>query len=840
MNTAWGLKKPLKLVMKYFQHTLLTLLAFLLTTSFLTAQIGGGPEAQTDPEDARAKVVGKVLSADDNMPLEFAAVSIYNKKDSSLITGGVTNEKGEFAVDVLVGNYYGKIEFISFKPYLIEDITVAEGQRRVDLGVIQLRSDATTLMEVEVRAEKSTMQMSLDKRVFNVGKDLANRGNSVTELLDNVPSVSVDIDGNVSLRGRDNVRILINGKPSGLIGNGDANGLRQLPANLIEKIEVITNPSARYDAEGMTGIINIVLRKETKGGLNGSLDLNTGNPHNHGAAVNLNYRQDKINLFANVGTRFRQSPGDRSLYQEFYRNDTTFILVETGDRRRGGLSTTYRFGLDYYLSNSDILTGSFSLRSSDDNNFSTLTYEDFLFNLDNPTKVTRRTDDESEDEIDLQYSLNYKRTTKKKGEQLTIDFQYEENSEIEGSDFREEYFSSDQSASGQEDLLQRSNNDESVKQYLIQLDYVYPWGKEGKFETGYRGSLRHINNDYLVEELADGSWERLDNFSNDFIYDENIHGLYVSAGNKINKFSFLFGLRAEYSDVRTELVNTNEINDRDYLNLFPTAHLTYDLAQDNSVQLSYSRRINRPRFWSLNPFFSYSNPRNFRGGNPNLDPEFTHSIELGHIKYWTNASLSSSIYYRNSTGVIQRIRTIDEVGNTFSIPQNLATENAYGLEVTYSITPYKWWRVNGDLNFFRSITNGRNIGENFSADNFSWFGRLTSLMDLTKKLDFQLRANYRAPQATTQGTSKSMLGVDLALSQDILKDQATVSLSVNDLFNSQLRRFTTFGDDFYSDGSYRWRRRQVTLSFNYRLNQKKKRSGGGRGQGGDFDGGGEF
>lgn len=822
--------------MKNYRYQFAYFILLLCTPLFLVAQTDGGPQLGPDPTDQRAKLLGVVVDAQDKTPLEFAAISLFSKKDSALITGGVTNEKGEFSLDVQPGSYFAKVEFISFKPFVIEDIVIADKQRRVDLGVIELSSDATTLMEVEVRAEKSTMQMSLDKRVFNVGKDLANRGNSVTELLDNVPSVSVDIDGNVSLRGRDNVRILINGKPSGLIGNGDANGLRQLPANLIEKIEVITNPSARYDAEGMTGIINIVLRKETKAGLNGSLDLNTGNPHNHGAALNLNYRQDKINLFANVGTRFRRSPGDRNLYQEFYRNDTTFILVETGDRRRGGLSTTYRFGMDYYITGKDILTGAFSLRSSDDNNLSTLTYEDFLFDLDNPVKVTRRTDDEKEDEIDLQYSVNYKRTTNKKGEELTIDFQYEENSEVEKSAFLEEYFTADQSSTGAEDLLQRSHNDESVKQYLIQVDYVFPLGKEGKFETGYRGSLRQINNSYLVEEFADAAWENLVGLSNDFIYDENIHGLYASVGNKIDKFSFLLGLRGEYSDVRTELINTEEINDRNYFNLFPTAHFTYDLPSQNAVQVSYSRRINRPRFRYLNPFFSYSNPRNFFGGNPNLDPEFTHSVEFGHIKYWDNASLSSSIYYRHSTGVIERIRTIDEVGNTYTIPQNLATEDAYGLEVTYSITPYKWWRVNGDLNFYRSLTNGDNVGANLSADNLSWFGRATSMMNLTDKLDFQLRVNYRAPRTTTQGKSKSMTGIDLAFSQDILKDNATVSLSVNDLLNTQLRRYTTYGEDFYSDGSYRWRRRQVVLSFNYRLNQKKKRSRE-RNRGDDFDGG---
>lgn len=824
--------------MKYSLKPVITVLFLCVSTVLLFAQ-NQGPAVPAVEIEQRSKIVGKVVGADGGEVLEFAAVSLFTKKDSALVTGGVTNEKGEFALDADPGAYYAMVEFISFKPYLIEDIVLAKGQRKLDLGTIKLMSDATVLAQVEVRAEKSTMQMSLDKRVFNVGKDLANRGNSVTELLDNVPSVSVDIDGNVSLRGRDNVRILINGKPSGLVGNGDANGLRSLPANMIDRIEVITNPSARYDAAGMTGIINIILRKENKAGLNGSFDINAGNPDNFGTALNMNYRQSKLNLFANIGVRYRRSPGDRNLYQEFYRNDTTFILRESGDRLRGGWSNTYRFGMDYSFTPKSVLTGAFSLRQSNEDNFSTLNYEDFVFSLDNPTRVTRRTDDEKEDETDLQYSLNYKKTTDKKGEEFTIDFQYEENAEVETSDFLEQYFLSDQSASGAADLLQRSSNDEGVRQYLFQVDYVYPIGKEGKFEAGYRGSIRNIDNDYLVEEFNDAKWQNLEGLSNNFIYDEGIHGLYVSVGNKINKFSYLLGLRGEYSDVRTELVNTEEVNDRSYLNLFPTAHLTYDLPGQNAVQLSYSRRINRPRFRYLNPFFSYSNPRNFRGGNPNLDPEFTDSYEVTHIKYWEKASLSSSVYYRYSTGVIESIRTIDNVGNTYSIPQNLATENAYGLEVTYSMNPYKWWRLNGDLNFYRSLTDGNNVGANLSADNLSWFGRVTSMMTFKEKLDIQLRFNYRAPRTTTQGTQRSMSNVDLAFSKDIMKNKATVTFSINDLFNTQLRRYTSFGDDFFSEGQYRWRRRQLLLSFNYRLNQKKKR-GGGRQRGGNSGGDGEF
>jgi len=295
------------------------------------------------------------------------------------------------------------------------------------------------------------------------------------------------------------------------------------------------------------------------------------------------------------------------------------------------------------------------------------------------------------------------------------------------------------------------------------------------------------------------------------------------------------GLRAELSDVSTILVHTNEVNDRNYFDLFPSLHLTYDLPKQNVIQFSYSRRIKRPRFWSLNPFFTFSDSRNLFTGNPDLDPEYTHSVEIGHIKYWDKATVSSAFYYRHTDGVVQRLKTINEDGNTVSRPENLATEDAFGLEATFTYNFLDWWKVDGDLNFYRSIVDGTNQGEGLESDNFSWFGRLTSLTTFFDT-DFQVRFNYRAPRETVQGSREAMYFMDLAISKDFLKKKGTITLTARDLFNTRKRRYTTFGDNFYTEGEFQWRSRQVKLTLNYRLNQKKKRGGSGRG---GFDGGGD-
>lgn len=806
----------------------LLLVVALLAPLCSVAQVqesGGGPGA------GKSLLKGMLADSESQLPLAFATVTLFSLPDSAAVTGAITDETGAFALQAKPGNYFLRAQSLAYQTQYAGGVALAEGGTETDLGVLLLAPDANTLKTVEIKAEKSQVQFDLDKKVYNVGKDLVNKGGSAADVLDNVPSVTVDAEGGVSLRGSESVRILIDGKPSGLVSFG-SDGLRNLPANLIDRVEVITNPSARYEAEGMAGIINIVLKKDQQRGVNGAFDLTVGQPDEYGATFNLNIRRNKFNFFTNYGIRYFKRPGSSSLYQEFYSGDTTFITDQTSKRERGGLSNSARLGADYYFNPKSILTTAFSWQYSDQLNTSVIDYRDYINSLDNPAGVSRRTDEETETEPNFEYSVNYKKMFAREGHELIADFRYQDNSETEISDFTEEYFNTDGTPSGQPDLLQRSENREGERILITQLDYVHPFGKDGKFEAGYRGSLRDINNDYFVEELEDNSWETVDGLSNNVLYGENIFAGYGILGNKINRFSWQAGLRAEVSDIKTELKQTNEVNDRPlYVNLFPSGHLNYELAGENALQLSYSRRIRRPHFRELNPFSQYTDNRNYWGGNPNLDPEYTGAYEIGHLKRWEKASLNSSLYYRHTTNVIERIRT--QLSDTTSItrPVNLSVRNDAGFEFTGSYEPFKAWKLNGNLNLFYSVTDGEYEGQNFDAETFSWFGRVSSRHTIWKKVDVQATFNYRAPRNTTQGKSKAMYHLDLGASTDILNNNGTLTFSIRDVFNTRRWRGITEGDNFYAESDFQWRARQVSLTFSYRLNRQKEEDRGRNGDG---------
>ncbi|MTB50211.1 outer membrane beta-barrel family protein [Lewinella sp. W8] len=792
----------------------------------------------------KGEIRGRVVDGSNGQPLDFATVSLYSAADSSLVGGNTTQATGDFVIEAPLGEYYARVEFLVYETLTIPSINLTKGARKVDLGVIELAPEAEELAEVIVTAEKSTMQMGLDKKVFNVGKDLASQGGTASELLDNVPTLQVDVEGNLSLRGSTGVRILINGRPSGLIGSDPAAGLRSIPANMIEKVEVITNPSARYEAEGMAGIVNIVLKKDDRGGLNGSFDLIAGAPLNLGTSVNLNYRKDRFNFFVNYGLSYREGPGGGSQTNTFFRPEGTFITLQESDRNRSGINNSLRFGADYSFSDKSVLTMAGIVRRGDDDNYNETRYFDYLNDLDNPTGAVIRGDNETEEEWRKEINLSYVKTFDRKGQKFSADIRYQDDTEREGSDLFNRFLDANFDPTDMEDELQRSNNTESSDQLIFQSDYIHPFGEEGRIEVGVRGSRRNIDNDFLVEEFIDQEWMSLAQFSNDFNYDETVAAAYFIIGNKKNRFSWQVGLRPEYSRFSTRLLQTEEVNDREFLNLFPSAFVGYELPNNNTLQLSYSRRINRPRFWDLNPFFSFSDERNFRSGNPNLNPEFTDSYELSHIKIFDKGSVGSSVYYRRTNNVISRIRRVNDDNTTITMPENLLTENAYGVEVTSTYDPTKWLRLSGDFNFFRAITDGGNLEDDFSADATTWFTRGTVRVSPTKKTDIQLRFNYRAPRIVPQGRNKSLYSFDLAASQDIMKDKATLTLSVRDLLNSRRWRYlnegVTNGNPFRIEGDFQWRVRQVSLTFNYRLNQSKKRGGNRGDRGGDYGGEGEF
>ncbi|MCW3107078.1 MAG: TonB-dependent receptor [Segetibacter sp.] len=790
----------------------LILLSFVFISVHISAQSAG-----------RVIVKGKTSDSLSSAPLSFSGIRIFKSADKKLAHESVATEAGNFSIELGYGSYYAQIDFMGYKPYKTAEFTLSKEHSTHDFGILKLVRSVNTLQEVVVQAEKSSMVLSLDKKIFNVGKDLANAGGSASDILTNIPSVSVDPEGNVKLRGSDNVRILIDGKPSGLVSFKGGSGLQQLQASMIDRVEIITNPSARYEAEGMAGIINIVLKKDKRQGFNGSFEATTGYPTNLGGAANLNYRHKKVNFFINYGIAYRRQPGKSSLYQEVYGKDTTFILKQNNVGMLRGFNNNIRGGLDYYFTENSILTGSYLFRRNDSKRITDIRYEDYFNNTSKVNSISTRNQNEDEVEQNSEYSLIYKKSFEQKGHEFVAEVKYLDNWESSRQLFTQNFFLPNGSEDVSKAIIQKSPNDEFEKQWLLQVDYTKPINKEGKFEMGLRSNFRNMENDYLVTgKNASGDFVPLPGLDNDFFYRENINAAYGILGNKSKKISYQAGLRAEYTDVKTTLAETHQVNPRSYMNLFPSAHFTVELARQNAIQLSYSRRVRRPVYDDLSPYMTFSDSRNFFSGNPDLNPEFSNVFEVGHIKYFDKGSFSSSVYYRDTKGKIERIRRVNAEGNSSTKPENLSSEKSFGTEFTSGYSPYKWWKLDFNFNFFHADIDGSNIINSYKATTYSWFARQTSRFMFPKNFDVQLRGNYEAPQKTAQGTRKALYYMDLSMSKDVFKGNGTLTFNVLDVFNSRRNRYITTGPNFYTEGNSQYRRRQINLTLNYRIKQSKQ------------------
>jgi len=773
-----------------------------------------------------ATIKGRIIDEVNKNPLEYASIRIFNVADSTFISGNVTDEKGQFEVELKEGDFYGLVEFIGYKDFSIPAFKLKKGDDHV-IGDIGVSASSQLLDEIVVQGEKSSMVMSLDKRIFNVGKDLANAGGTASDLLSNIPSLSVDVEGNVKLRGSDNVRILIDGKPSGLVSFKGGAGLQQLQGSQVERVEIITNPSARYEAEGMSGIINIILKKDQNQGFNGSFEVILGNPANYGGAINVNYRKNKLNFFVNYGLAFRKIPGLGSQFQAVYNPGETLLTDVTRTGTVDGLHNNLRAGFDYFFDEKNILTASYMMRRTDVDRFT-----DIVNDRSNPLGVVERFQNEIETEPNSEASLTYKKSFKEKGKELVVDFRYIDYWERSDQVFTQNAFLPSGEINQDETNVTKALNDEFEKTYLFQLDYVLPLSlgtsdgnKNGKVEFGMRSGFRDMINDYTVQNQAFGGVFETDPlFDNYFIYNENIHAAYAIMGDKMSKFSYQFGLRGEITDVRTTLQKTNEVNPRKYSNLFPSGHISYTLGNDNALQLSYSRRVRRPVYNELSPFITLSDSRNFFSGNPDLNPEFSNAYDLGHIKYFENGSISSSLYHRHTESKIQRIRVVDELGFASTIPQNLVDENSFGAEFVGQYDIKKWWKADVSFNFFRAITDGSNIG-NINSDTYSWFVRHTSRFTIFQNGNLQMRGNYEAPQKVPQGKVLAFYYLDIGFNKDILDGKATMTFNVSDVFNTRRNRFIAEGENFFTEGNFQGRRRQINLTLNYRIKQAKGKSG---------------
>lgn len=798
----------------------------LLVTIAVNAQ---RPQGQRQGERSPIRITGTVLDEETSQPLEYATLVLQSVRNPEKITGGITDATGKFDVETLPGRYNVRIEFLSYRTYQLPEQTFRSS---TDLGTVTLALDVAQLEGVEVIAEKTTVEIRLDKKIYNVGKDLTVSGGTVSDVLDNVPSVSVDVEGNVQLRGNDDVRILIDGKPSAITGLNSTEALQQLPAESIEKVEVITSPSARYDAEGSGGIINIILRRSKLQGMNGAITANLGDPTRLGLNGNLNYRTGDINIFTNTGYNYRNSPGNTFNDTQFFdqNGDFTNSLTENGERERIRKGVNANFGVEWYVNETASITQSIFIRNSDNssetiNNFS---QQDSDLNTTNGFRF----DAETEDDRTFQYSFNYDKKFNDSGHKLTYAFQYETSEEVEASLIQQNGFDSETVRTA-----------EDQRRLFLQTDYVLPIGENHQFEMGYRGDFNRLETDYdvafiqpTIDELG------ITNPSNVLDFKETINAVYTQFGSKIKKFNYLAGLRYESTRLIINQIESNDLNRNNFDGFFPTLNLNYEFTEKQSVSLGYNRRIRRPRSFFLNPFPSRSSPTNLFQGNPLLTPSFSNQVDFGYLNRFEKLTLNTSIYFQRATDVITFI-TEDTGEDTFfdgqqvsilrRTPVNLAKNDRYGFEFTTSYRPTKNWNINGNFNMFNLITRGDFNGQNFDAENLSWFVRLNNKITLFKSIDWQTRFFYRGPRETAQSRSQGIASLSMAFSKDLFKDKASLALNINDVFNSRKRVTETFTPFFESDSEFQFRVRSINLSFTYRFNQKKKRNGDRRGGGDD-------
>ena len=775
----------------------------------------------------KVNLSGKIIDKVSSAPIEFAVVTISKSDTKQVVNGGTADANGNFSIELNSGNYDIKFEFPGYKTQekLNQNISVD-----TNLGNILLETESNQIETVVIRGEKTTVDIKLDKKVYNVGQDLMVKGGTVSDVLDNIPSVSVDVEGNISLRGNESVRVLIDGKPSTAINVADA--LRMLPADAVDKVEVITNPSARYDAEGGGGILNIILKKGKNKGLNGTLIATAGDPKNNGISANINSKTDNYNLFTTVSLNDRNNPGKTKINQENFLANSYIEERRFSDRYSKGANVN--FGMEVFLNKdkSATWTNSINYRNNGGNTDENVTYKNFNLNRDFINTRFRDNISENDNEA-IEYSSNFLKKFKKDGHKLTIDASFSLNKEDEfsniyGSILETGMFISDEKTS----KIGRQNRN------LYQIDYVLPIKKNMQFELGSRGSYTNSNSNYeVLERVAQNDpYTNIPGFTNNFEYIENVTAVYTQFGTKFfNKLSVLGGLRFENTNLEINQLLTNDFNKRNYNNLFPSLFFTYELNDDSSLSLNYSKRISRPRDRFINPFSSYTSNTNLFVGDPKLNPAFTDAFDIGFLRKWDKVTFSTSAYYNHTTDSFQIVRKesgdlVNGIPVIINTPFNLGEDNRIGMEFTVNYSLKKWWKLNSNVNYFYNETKGNYqftdsnsnlVNQNFDYKSSTWSARITSKINLPYKIDWQTNANYNAGQKTAQGKTKGIAAMNLAFSKDVLKDKATIAFNVNDVFNSRKRIQDLRLPTVNSYSEMQWRVRAITFSFTYRFNKLK-------------------
>ncbi|CAN5658254.1 TonB-dependent receptor [soil metagenome] len=817
--------------MKRFGRVLLALL-FAGVAGAAHAQQPGGPPpgarmGQGAAQMPSGEVRGSVQDATTLRALGSASVAVYSVRDSSLVTGTMTRNDGGFRIEGLrPGRYYVRASYLGYAPATVGDLAIMPNALQADLGIIKLVQSAVEIEGVTATSERSQVSLAPDRNTFAVRDMPAVAGGTATDVLRNVPSLEVDIDGKVSLRGNQNVAIQINGRTAPMRGDQLGQFLQQLPANMLERVEVVLNPSARFDPEGMAGIVNIVLRQNADLGTSYGFTLGAGTGDRINASGNLGHQQGPLTVFANYGffTDQRESTGFNFRENRFV-TPHTFLEQEVGGTF-APTSHTLNVSGDYKLNARDVLSSSVLFSSRDTDNFGTNLYRDL--DSGRETVGLRRGLTENEnDGTTVDYGLGFRRIIQPRAHELSADFRFNRNSNDASNRFATQPLLLDGSAADADAAGSSQINalNAATSNLTLQLDYTRPLGASTRLETGYKGTLRQMDNDLAVHvfDAALSGFADDNDRSNSFGYGEQVHAGYAVLGQTLGKFSLQSGLRLEQALTDFDLTTTGEQFDNDYLSFFPSGLIAYNLGDRQQLRASYSKRIRRPDTGQLNPF-ALSGGRgpeqtedelNLFRGNPYLNPEYTHAFELSYQQSGVVGTLQVAPYFRHTTDAVRRVKTVDDHGISTTTFANLSTSDSYGADMTGS---WRLGRLNGfaGLNAFKVITDGSNLEADVSNEAYSWSTRASATWRATDRLDLQSFLMYRAPMDVEMGRISGMTMMHLS-SRYKVNDRTNLSLRIVDPFNTMGFHFTTSDERHYQESrrSFGARGAYLTLSYNF-------------------------
>lgn len=783
------------------------------------------PQGGNMPNDGIIR--GKIIDGKDNTPIEYASVALYNVRDSSLVTGTITGQDGSFVLNNLpYGRYYVEVTFVGFKKMRHNGIIVSPRQKEVNIGELHIEELIQALKEVEVIGNQNRLEYKIDKKVVQVSQDIVSSGGTAVEVLENTPSVTVDVDGNVQLRGSSNFTVLIDGKPSVLKGT---EALQQIPASTIQSIEIITNPSAKYDPEGVAGIINVVMKKSKITGVSGILNTTAGITHKqYSTDLLLNYKVGKFNFFAGGDWMDFSNPGSGKMRRENYLGpDTTFFLINNnkGDMNRKGYSV--RGGFDYNATDNTTVSLSGEYGSRSFGRMTTGKYHQYTEPLFlNKYYIQSSGFDRSNDFSSL--NLNFQHKFDKPGHTLDglVFYSYEKDDESNPltETFTDALWNAVDSIIP---IRSRALEGGTENDWRVKLDYVYPITDKSKLEAGYQGRFEDEVHSYSYDNYDPDTktWITDPNQINKHDFVNNIQSLYAIYSNELKWVSFQVGLRAEYTDRLIKSLVIEEKYPYEKLDFFPSFHLSKSFKNNQQVLFSYSRRLNRPRSFFLDPFPTYMDPLNMQKGNPALEPEYINSYELSYQRNIKMIQLSVEGYYRQTNNMITNIskpletnplvmvRTFDNFNKSASTGVELMANAALSKSIQVSLT--------GTV--YHYTLDGQILGEDAVSSTTTWNTRLNSNIRLKWGTRIQLMAFYNAPSINPQGENGDFFMTSMGIRQDFLKRKLSATLQVRDIFNTMHFSFTSSQPGvFYSSGEFRRSGPVISLTLSLKLNNFKE------------------